>query len=244
MAKVRPATKCLRPGTRYQDERKLMADSHAGEDRLANKDAKRLIAENTRLQQELEAALKSEAAEIAAAGELKARIFDMGQQQQRQLEQIAAREDALALAAAREDNLEKRLAWAEGEVIAKQGGPPVCRSRGRSRPPSAARLAEQPRVTQAVQGVRRPNEGAHALPRHPDAFLQRQRRPQGPPPGAELRVRAGRPGGHPGPPPPATTATGRGRSARTRRRSPPRPPAAVPARRRSRACGCSRGPGR
>lgn len=98
-----------------------MADSHAGEDRLANKDAKRLIAENTRLQQELEAALKSEAAEIAAAGELKARIFDMGQQQQRQLEQIAAREDALALAAAREDNLEKRLAWAEGEVIAKQG---------------------------------------------------------------------------------------------------------------------------
>lgn len=110
----------VRQKPRYQDERKLMVATHTNEDRLANDDAKRLIAENTRLQQELGAALMSEAAEAAAAGELKARIFDMSQQQLRQLEQIADREDALALAAAREDDLKKRLMRAEREVIAKQ----------------------------------------------------------------------------------------------------------------------------
>lgn len=97
-----------------------MVDTHTGEDRLSRDDAKRLIAENIRLQQELGAALRSEAAEVAANGELKAQIFDMSQQQLRQLEQITAREDALALAAAREDDLEKRLMRSEREVIAKQ----------------------------------------------------------------------------------------------------------------------------
>lgn len=97
-----------------------MVDTHTGEDRPLCDDAKRLIAENTRLQQELRTALRSEAAEVAATGELKAQIFDMSQQQLRQLEQIAAREDALALAAAREDDLEKRLMRAEREVTAKQ----------------------------------------------------------------------------------------------------------------------------
>lgn len=97
-----------------------MGDVYIGEDRLALKEAERLMAENTRLQQELEAALRSKAAEIAAAGEFKAQIFDLSQQKLHQLEQIADREDALALAAAREDDLEKRLMRAERKVISKQ----------------------------------------------------------------------------------------------------------------------------
>lgn len=112
--------RCPREMTRQQGKLKLMVDIHNDEDNPLRDNTKRLMAENMGLRQALEAATKSEAAEVAASGELKAQIFDLSQQQLRQLMQIADREDALALAAAREDDLEQRLMRTEREAIVKQ----------------------------------------------------------------------------------------------------------------------------
>jgi chromosome segregation ATPase len=93
-----------------------MDASQADKKLKVDADVNAVMAKNARLSREIKLALESEAVQVAAAAELKAQIFDMNQQRQRYLDQVAAREDALAFAAVREEDLRKQLIRAEREA--------------------------------------------------------------------------------------------------------------------------------